>query len=264
MNPNDTLKPALEHYRQKRAALLEEARKISLTIRQLEIDLGETPSEDSPTATADGYRVSPDELPEYSPASAPMGKSVEVRRDEFFGMTQSEAAKRYLEKVGHAVSMDELVGKLRAGGCKVGAANAKHSLYVSLVRNTREFVPLGDGFIGLRRFYPNLKTATTKTAAKGKSAKSKGKRKVKKLLAKKKEQPKKSAPTETPAHKVVYATLRDGELHSKDAILKAGKDADVMPIAIFGILRNAKDIETVGDSFRLKKEPSRTEDVKAG
>jgi hypothetical protein len=242
-------------------ALLEEIRKISLTIRQLEIDLGEPPSDDRPVPSGDGFRVSSDELPESIPA--PAGRPVEVRRDEFFGMTQSDAAKVYLGKVGHAVSMDELVAKLQAGGCKVGGANAKHTLYVSLVRNTREFVPVGDGFIGLRRFYPNLKTVAAKTAVKAKGKKH-GKRKAKKLLAKKKPQTPKAAPEETLAHKTVYVTLRDGELHSKEAILKAGKDAGVMPIAIHGILNNAKDLEMVGDSYRLKAGTRKVEDVKVG
>src|ERR1041385_2147540 len=134
MNSNDSLKPALEHYRQKRAALLEEIRKITQTIRQLEIDLGETPSDDRSIPSGDDFRISPDELSESIPT--PAGRPVEVRRDEFFCMTQSSAAKVYLGKVGHAVSMDELVAKLQAGGCKVGGTNAKHTLYVSLVRNT--------------------------------------------------------------------------------------------------------------------------------
>lgn len=258
MSANDSLKPALEHYRQKRAGLLDEVRKIDATIRQLEGDLGEISLDDSPALFPDNYADLAPDVPERGPAVA--GRPVEVRRDEFFGMTQSEAAKRYLEKVNQAVSMDELVAKLRAGGCKVGAANARHSLYVSLVRNTREFVPLGDGFLGLRKFYPGLKAAATKTAAtKGKKAK--GKRKAKKLLVKKeKSQRVKAQPVETHAHKVVYQILADGDLHSRASVLTAGKEAGVMPIAIHGILKNAKDIETVGgDQVRLRKGNQETE-----
>lgn len=259
MSMNDPLRAALELYRQRRASILEELRKIDLTIRQLESDVGEVSDERS-----ENYSV----LPAESVSERPLvsaGKSPSVRQDEFFGMTQSDAAKAYLAKVGHAVSMDQLVSGLRAGGCKVGAANAKHSLYVSLVRNTREFVPVGNGFLGLRSFYPGLKTSqASKGGEKRKKVKAK-KGKTKKLLAKKKAQPQKSAPAETLAHKTVYAVLRDGGSHSREAILKAGKDAGVMPIAIHGILRNAKDIETTGDQVRLKKDAGGSVDeVRAG
>ena len=250
MSANDNLKPALEHYRQKRAALLEEIRKISLTIKQLEIDLGEPPSDDRPISIYDSFRVSSDELPENSSVT-PTGRPVEIRRDEFFGKTQSDAAKAYLSKVGHAVSIDELVAKLQAGGCKVGGANAQHTLYVSLVRNTREFVPVGDGFIGLRRFYPNLKTASAKIAVKGKRGRPKGKRKVKKLLVKTRVKAPPLPHPETMAHKVVYQLLNN-KPHSRAEILQAGKEAGVMPIAILGLLKHAKDIERVGDEFSLK------------
>jgi hypothetical protein len=250
MSTNDPLRAALEHYRQRRSAILEELRKIDLTIRQLESDTGEV-SDDR----ADNYSLIPAES-NADKQFAGAGKSnPSVRHDEFFGMTQSDAARAYLAKVGHAVSMEQLVSGLRTGGCKVGAANARHSLYVSLVRNTREFVPVGNGFLGLRSFYPGLKSASSKGGEKLKKVKAKAKRKTKakKLLAKKKAQSQKSVtPKETLAHKTVYTLLADGASHSKESILKAGKDAGVMPIAIHGILRNAKDIETTGDQIRLK------------
>jgi hypothetical protein len=250
MSTNDPLRAALEHYRQRRSGILEELRKIELTIRQLESDTGEG-SDDR----AENYSPIPaDSLAEKTFVSS--GKGVpSVRHDEFFGMTQSEAAKAYLTKVGHAVSMDQLVEALQSGGCKVGGVSAKRTLYISLVRNIRDFVPVSSGVIGLRAFYPGLKSTVStsaKNVSKRKKAKASGKRKAKKLLAKKKAQPQKSAPTETLAHKTVYSLLADRASHSKESVLKAGKDAGVLPIAIHGILRNAKDIETTGDQIRLK------------
>jgi len=266
MSTNDWMVAALQHYREQRERIIEqlspelvfEFRAAELMIQKLQQDLGEAPQ---PILANPPYAL-PQMTVQPSVAKAP-NKSAEVRPDDFFAMTINDAARAYLDRVGHAVSLEELLDKLKAGGCKVGGANPKQTLYISLVRNTRDFVPTGNGFIGLRRFYAGLKALGRPKSSERQNKPAKAKRKAKKLLAKKKAT-QKAAPKETLAHKTVYATLRDGEFHSKDAILKAGKDAGVMPIAIHGILRNAKDIDTVGDSYRLKKEPSRTEDVKAG
>jgi len=84
------------------------------------------------------------------------GARPKLRDDEFTGMTYKDAAKCYLEKVGHAVSMEELLDALRDGGCPVGGVSPKKTLYISLVRG-REFkpVPGKSGMLGLRSFYQN-------------------------------------------------------------------------------------------------------------
>ena len=89
--------------------------------------------------------------PAHSGAS---GIKPKPRPDQFMGMTYQAAAKSYLEGVGHAVTMDELLEALKRGGCPVGGANPKKTLYISLVRS-REFVPVPgqSGYIGLRGFY---------------------------------------------------------------------------------------------------------------
>jgi len=263
MATNDWMQSALQHYREQRERILEqlspdlllEFRAAEVMIRKLEQDLGTIPQvifSEPPYST---------NTPQGSmQASLSPSSKGDIRRDEFFAMTISEAARAYLSRVGHAVSLEEMLEKLKAGGCKVGGANPKQTLYISLVRNTREFVPTGSGYIGLRSFYPGLKAGTAKNGDKQKRTKSKHKHKSKsktkasKILAKKVPKPPKAASQETPAHKTVYATLRDGGFHSKDAILKAGEAAGVKAIAIHGILRHAKDIETVGDTYRLKAE----------
>ena len=78
--------------------------------------------------------------------------------------------------VGQAVSLDEIVEALNKGGCKVGGADPKRTLYISLVRNTREFVPPQAGYIGLRKFYPNLKGNQTKQKRPKRKSKKVGKR----------------------------------------------------------------------------------------
>jgi hypothetical protein len=270
MANNDWMQTALQHYRDQRERILGqlppealfELRGLELMIRKLEQDLGAGPQmvvSDPPYATS-AQPVSGTTAPSKSSAKA------EIRADEFFAMTISEAARQYLNRVGHAVSLDELLEKLKAGGCRVGGANPKQTLYISLVRNTRDFVPTGGGHIGLRSFYPGLKAGAVKSNGKQKQTKGKHKKPktgaTKKLVAKKQPPKPKAAPEELPAHKVVYAILRDGEVHSKDALLKAGEEAGVRSIAIHGILRS-KDIETVGDGYRLKQQTSEV-DVKAG
>jgi hypothetical protein len=94
------------------------------------------------------------------------GARPNLRPDEFTGKPYFEAAKSYLERIGHAVSMDELLDALRKGGSPVGGKTPKKTLYISLVR-AREVVPIPGqiGFVGLRKWYPNLKQSSEKKAA---------------------------------------------------------------------------------------------------
>ena len=73
-------------------------------------------------------------------------------------MSQSEAAKEYLRLVGRAISMDDLVAALRAGGAQVGGADPKRTLYVSLKANPKkEFVWPNTDTVGLAEFYKRRK-----------------------------------------------------------------------------------------------------------
>jgi hypothetical protein len=54
------------------------------------------------------------------------GARPKLRYDGCTGMTYKDAAKSYLEKVGHAVSMEELLDALRDGGCPVGRKESKN------------------------------------------------------------------------------------------------------------------------------------------
>jgi len=160
MAENDHLRQTLDHYRQLRQQKLdqlkEELAPIELMIRQLERDLGEPPVTESTglnAAVSDSFVFSD---------SATASKMPAIRPDEFYTMTQSEAAKAYLGKVGHAVSFDELVAALRKGGARLGGADPKRTLYVSLARNPmREFVWPSEGYIGLSKFYGRAGRAAT-------------------------------------------------------------------------------------------------------
>lgn len=152
-------KDLLVKYREERKQHLNQARQLEALIRRLESDLGE-PAETE--GDADEVIIM-DEL-----ASPPSKKPTTIHADEFFGMTHGDAARKYLEKIGKAVSLEELVDALNKGGCKVGGTEPKRTLYISLVRNTREFAKVPGGYIGLRKFYPNLKSDIEKTRKKTK------------------------------------------------------------------------------------------------
>jgi hypothetical protein len=81
-----------------------------------------------------------------------------LQPDQFFKMSQSDAARAYLKIVGRAISMDELVSALQAGGAQVGGADPKRTLMVSLKANPKkEFVWPNTDTIGLAEFYANRK-----------------------------------------------------------------------------------------------------------
>ncbi len=79
---------------------------------------------------------------------------ITIRPDQFFGMSQTQAAAAYLKMVGHAAHIDQIVEALRRGGCHVGGADPKTTLYKALVRGTRKFVLVSTHTFGLREFYP--------------------------------------------------------------------------------------------------------------
>jgi len=179
MGANDSLKQTLEHFTQLKLRKLEELNALELTIRHLRRELGEEEE-----GTGDTLSFTPLIENRLENKLLIGEKEPDTRPDEFFGMTQGDAAKIYLEKIGHAVSMEDLIQALSAGGCTVGGVDPKKTLYISLVRNTREFVPVKSGYLGLRKFYPNLKPGAIK---KTKTRKSKKKHPKRTKIAKKKD-----------------------------------------------------------------------------
>src|SRR5688572_6792086 len=98
------LQKSLEHFRQQRQQLLQKLRDTEAMIRGLESDLGETSSLDAPdVGESGGTLANPTPLVKVRPMPT------SIRPDEFFNMSQGDAAKAYLRKVGHAVPLDELV-----------------------------------------------------------------------------------------------------------------------------------------------------------
>jgi hypothetical protein len=228
MADNDKLRGALEVYLEQKRAKLEEVRQIDLIISRLSRDLGEgvrepqgEPEVNGPDDTGPGEAWGESA---FAPASNRAAGKANVRPDAFFGMTYSTAAAAYLESVGHAVSMDELLDALNKGGSPVGGKEPKKTLYISLVRAVKTFVPIPgrSGFLGLRKFYPNLKAVKDSADA---TAKGKKKKKAKKKPGRKGNAakvlagPKSTAPT---AHPPSSAKTKDRP--EAEAVQKGGSE----------------------------------------
>ena len=249
MADSDHLRQTLEHYRQLRQQKLdkvkEELAPIELMIRQLERDLGEAPDTE-PTAQI----VSATDTFAFSD-SVTAGKTPNLRPDEFFTMTQSEAAKVYLRKVGHAVSFDELVGALRKGGAQLGGADPKKTLYVSLARNPmKEFVWPSEGYIGLSEFYGRSVKAMTPRQRAEKGSRTRRMRKVK---SKNHSTPKAAAKAQSPDTQAMHELMRDGQQRTAAEIItalegKLGRTPDRM--AVVGSLNSRKRYEKQGDHYK--------------
>jgi hypothetical protein len=157
MEQNDFLKKALEHWKQQRQKRIEEMlaeiAALDTTIRQHQIQLGESLEDlPPPLAVSQGSKG-----PEIKiPAAHAVTGDYKPRADEFFGKGQVDAAREYLERIGHAMSLDAILQAITNGGCKVGGADPKRTLLVVLSANKRDFVNTGGGNWGLRKFYPNM------------------------------------------------------------------------------------------------------------
>jgi hypothetical protein len=261
MPTNDSLRETLTYFRQQREKKLQEAKAFDVTIQQLERELGEAPNgAEIVLNPADSLLPMTDRV-----EVATNGKKPEIRADEFFGMTQAEASRKYLKRVGHAVSFEDLVNALHAGGCKVGGENPKRVLYISLVRNTRDFVPPQQGYIGLREFYPGIARAPkdkpeNAVRKRGRPPKVRsGKRRGRPPKAKReKSSGIRPEPTDTPSPlaEAVRSVLNDKQPHSVDEIA-AGVSTklghSVKKIGIFGVLRKRESFQKADGGYRLVK-----------
>src|SRR5712692_3822638 len=102
MATNDYLRQTLEHYRQQKQAQLEELRKTEALIVHFEKELGESTSVEPSQTGIDFVNLAADVRP-------PEPRTIDIRPDEFYGMTQTQAAKAYLQRVKRAVSIDQIV-----------------------------------------------------------------------------------------------------------------------------------------------------------
>jgi len=159
----DHIRKTLEYYRKLREKAIDEIKPkldeihgYELVIRKMADDLKE-PANFEPLNLGSSA-ASTNGTPASTPPPARSASRMAIAPDEFFQMSQSDAAKAYLRSVGKAISMDELVSALQSGGAKLGGADPKRTLYVSLKANPKkEFVWPTKDHIGLAEFYQNRK-----------------------------------------------------------------------------------------------------------
>lgn len=249
MATNESLKETLGHFKQQRQAKLEELRSLDITILEIQKQLGEVPDEQSDRYVLPG-------IPEVKPQIAgQVGGAYKPRADEFFGMSQAEAARTYLEKVGHAVLLEEILKAITSGGCKVGGADPKRTLSIALSQGKRDFVSTGGGNFGLRKFYNMPKLGRPEGTIPGKKAKGKrGAKNTAKRIAK----PKASTAKPYDSAEVSAAIseiLSDHKPKSPEEVLASVERKvgySVKKIAVYGTLRK-KEFEQVGDKYRLRQ-----------
>lgn len=241
MANNDYLRQTLEHYRQQKQAQLEDLRKTEALILHFEKELGEASGTESGEAVPLDYG-NVGELRSSPP------RAVAIEPDDFFGMTQTQAAKAYLLRVKKAVSIDQIVDALQRGGANLGGVDPKKTLSVSLARNPlREFVSPREGYFGLREFYPNLPKAVSKL-------KHKKKKKKKKKRAIENAAPRKVDDTsEKPVKTAVRQALGGGRNLSLEEIVTFVEKQLGRKVATFGIRATlrGKDFTKEGDAYRL-------------
>jgi hypothetical protein len=205
---------------------------------------------------------------------------VQIRADEFFGMSQTDAAATYLKKVGHAVHINQILDALRAGGSKFSGEDPKTNLYTVLVRGTKRFVLVSPSTFGLIEFYPNrvsnkdkerVKTTRENKAAKktvrkttrpratskngaSESKKSEGAKNASPEASKTLKVPNEVRKEESPTTTIVREALRGGQSHTIEALMKviADKTGKAVPkITVLSILK-MKEFEKVGAEYKKK------------
>lgn len=264
----DSMRDTLDQLRSQEKKLLDELNGLRFTIKSLERIAG-VESQDASSSDA-----LPDTMPVPSRQDMPPtangtgGGKITIRPDDFFGLTHAEAARRYLKKVGHAVSFAEMVDVLRRGGCKLTSTDPEHVLWISLIKNSKDFVPPQSGYVGLREFYPaRARSASdqrakqskrpTKKRSKSTSAKSNGKSKTREKPPKKAASPNTPAPEEPKRIPLaVHEFMGDKQFHALDEVIEAVRkkigNSSVLNISVRGALSSRKAFEKNEDGlYRL-------------
>lgn len=87
----------------------------------------------------------------------PVARRLDIKPDTFFRMSYHQAARVYLEQVGHADRIENIFRALNEGGLTIGGANPMDTLSATLRQATKVFVRVAPGTFGLRSFYPHMK-----------------------------------------------------------------------------------------------------------
>jgi hypothetical protein len=249
MPTTDSMRETLEHFVSEEKKLLADLSSVRLTIQSIKRALGLDTQNSEISESSNGQMI---DVSVPSVTGSIAGGKLGIRADEFFGMTHAEAARQYLKKVGHAVSFEELADALRKGGCKLTGVDPKKILYISLIRNSRDFVPPQAGFVGLREFYPGrVRTGPERQVAPS------ARRRARKIRSTPKHRPKATKPATLPSPitAALKQALGHGEQRTRQELVGIATEKlgqKVAPISVAGALRS-KDFREVDGKYELAK-----------
>lgn len=137
---NDPMKAVYEKYEEKLRSQLAEVKKtkefLNSLAKEMEIDIP------FPEVSSEDERVF----------------STRIRADHFFGKPLATAVREYLEMRRQARPWDEIAEALRQGGFELGTGKiAEEQARTTILKNTANFVLIGDNNFGLKEWYPKLK-----------------------------------------------------------------------------------------------------------
>jgi hypothetical protein len=142
---NDQLKTTYEFYREKLEILFNDVAETKKMLNRLALDLGE---KEVP-------------FPDIQPESLEGNKK--IRPDHFFNMPLATAVRTFLQLKGVATSWDEIVAALREGNFDLPrTSQAEDEARTTILRNTANFVLIGDNYFGLKTWYPEKKSPKSK------------------------------------------------------------------------------------------------------
>jgi hypothetical protein len=85
--------------------------------------------------------------------------NLEIHPGEFYNLSNTDAAEKYLRKAGHAMPLEDIYNALIDGGVRF-SGDGRKNLNIQLTRATRKFAKIGHGkgvSFGLLDFYPRRK-----------------------------------------------------------------------------------------------------------
>ncbi len=136
----DVLKATYELYEGKLQELFDETVETKKMLNKLAKDLGRT---DTP-------------YPDVTPES--VGKGAKIKPDQFYNKPLATAVREFLEMRGEATAWEDIVRALREGNFDLPKTKqAEDEARMTVLRNTANFVLVGNNFFGLKAWYPESK-----------------------------------------------------------------------------------------------------------
>jgi hypothetical protein len=159
----DESQDTLARLTERLARLDRERERIIIAIQVIKND-GDWSDGSAPSGPSQATAESPSDVSSPSLVTT-SGRRPEIRPDTFFGQSQHQAARRYLQLLGHADRIENISKAISAGGVEVGGANPTQTLRATLAQNTSVFVKVSPGTFGLREFYPQLGSRGTEPSS---------------------------------------------------------------------------------------------------